>query len=52
MNNKIFWNTVKPFMTNKGTLTIDEIVIETENDVKIKLKEKNYVRYQSRRCCE
>ena len=52
MNNTIFWNTVKPFMKNKGTLTIDEIVIKTENDVKIKSKEKNYVRYQSRRCCK
>ena len=40
---KLFWNTVKPFMTNKGILTDDKIVIESENDVKIKSKEKNSV---------
>ena len=30
-------------MTNKGILTDDKIVIESENDVKIKSKEKNSV---------
>ena len=38
MSNKLFWNTVKPFMTNKGILTDDKIVIESVNDVKIKSK--------------
>ena len=38
MSNKLFWNTVKPFMTNKGILTDDKTVIESENDVKIKSK--------------
>ena len=40
MSNKLFWNTVKPIMTNKGILTDVEIVTESENDVKIKLKGK------------
>ena len=38
MSNKLFWNTVKPFMTNKGILNDDKIVIESENGVKIKSK--------------
>ena len=40
MSNKLFWNTVKASMTNEGILTDDKIVIERENDVKIKLKGK------------
>ena len=43
ISNKHFWNTVKPFITNKGILTDDKIVIETENDVKIRSKGKNSV---------
>ena len=38
MSNKLFQNTVKPFMTNKGILTVDKIVIERENDVKLNRK--------------
>ena len=38
MSNKLFWNTVKPFITNKGILNDDKIVIESENGVKIKSK--------------
>ena len=40
MNNKLFWNTVKLFLTNKGILTDDKIVIESENEPKIKPKGK------------
>ena len=36
MSNKLSWNAVKHFMTNKGILTDDKIAIESENDVKIK----------------
>ena len=43
MSNKLFWNTVKPFLTNKVILTDYKIVIESENHVKIKLKGKNFV---------
>ena len=38
MSNKLFWNIVKPSFINKGTLTDDKIVIESENDVKIERK--------------
>ena len=40
MSNKLFWNTVKLFLTNKGILTDDKIVIESENEPKIKPKGK------------
>ena len=33
MNNKKFWNTVKPFLTNKGVFSEDHINIRLENDV-------------------
>ena len=35
---KAFWNTVKPFMTNKGIQTNDNITIEVEKDEKIEVK--------------
>ena len=43
MSNKLFWNTVKPFMTNKGIISDDKIIIESENDVKIELKGRNEI---------
>ena len=43
MINKLFWNIVKPSMTNKGILTNDKIVIESEKDVKIKSKGKKHI---------
>ena len=43
MSNKLFWNTVKPFMTNKGILTDDKIVIESEYSVKVRSKGKKIV---------
>ena len=51
MSNKLFRNTVKLFMTNKGILTVDKIVIESENDVKLNRKE-NLCQYQNGRCCK
>ena len=50
MINKLFWNIVKPSMTNKGILTNDKMVIESEKDVKIKSKGKKHVQNQSVRC--
>ena len=32
-NNKKFWNTVKPFLTNKGFLTDDNISIKVNDDL-------------------
>ena len=32
-NNKKFWNTVKPFLTNKGFLTNDNIYIKVNDDL-------------------
>ena len=43
MINKLFWNIVKPSMTNKGILTNDKMVIESEKDVKIKSKGKKHI---------
>ena len=43
MINKLFWNIVKPSMTNKGILTNDKMVIESEKDVKIKSKGKKHM---------
>ena len=37
-NNKVFWNTVKPFLTNKRFLTNDNITLENEGEI-IKDKE-------------
>ena len=31
-NNKTFWNTIKPFLTNKGFLTSDVIWLTQENE--------------------
>ena len=49
MINKLFWNIVKPSMTNKGILTNDKIVIESEKDVKIKSKGKKHICTKSKR---
>ena len=38
MSNKLFWSIVKPSFINKGILTDEKIVIESENDVKIERK--------------
>ena len=37
MSNKSFWDTVKPFMTNKGIIANDQIKIENEETTKIKM---------------
>ena len=31
-NNKTYWNTIKPFLTNKGFLTSDSISLTKENE--------------------
>ena len=31
-DNKAFWNTIKPFLTNKGFLTSDSISLTQENE--------------------
>ena len=31
-NNKAYWNTIKPFLTNKGFLTSDSISLTEENE--------------------
>ena len=31
-NNKTFWNTINPFLTNKGSLTSDSISLTQENE--------------------
>ena len=38
-NSKSFWNAVKPFMTNKGTFSNDNIIIKTNREEKLKLKD-------------
>ena len=42
MSNKLFWNIVT-FMANRGIFTDEKIVIESENDVKVKSKGKHSV---------
>ena len=37
-SNKSFWNTVKPFISNKGTLSNDNIIIESADDINLKVK--------------
>ena len=37
---KSFWKTVKPFISTKGTLSSDNIIIEVPNNTKINIKEK------------
>ena len=37
-NNKAFWNTIKPFLTNKGFLTSDSISLTQENETIIDKK--------------
>ena len=32
-NNKAFWNTIKPFLTNKGFLTNENISLESEGQI-------------------
>ena len=36
---KSFWKTVKPFISTKGTLSSDNIIIEAPNDTTINIKE-------------
>ena len=36
---KCFWNTVKPFISNKGNLSSDDIIIEVPNDTTLTVKE-------------
>ena len=36
---KSFWKTVKPFISTKGTLSSDNIIIEAPNDTTINVKE-------------
>ena len=38
LSNKSFWNTVKPFISNKGTLSNDNIIIESADDITLKVK--------------
>ena len=38
VSNKSFWNTVKPFISNKGTLSNDNIIIESADDITLKVK--------------
>ena len=40
VNNRAFWNTVKPFLTNKGFLTNDNIVIKNNDEI---IKNKNEI---------
>ena len=42
---KSFWNTVKPFIRSKGTLSNDHIFIEAPNDTTLTIKEVNFVKY-------
>ena len=37
-NSKKFWNKVKPFITNKGEISNDNIIIKTQNEENIKVK--------------
>ena len=38
---KTFWNTVRPFITNKGTISDENIKIKAEENQNIKIKNKN-----------
>ena len=38
---KTFWNTARPFITNKGTTSDKNIKIKAEEDQNIKFKNKN-----------
>ena len=38
VSNKSFWNTVKSFISNKGTLSNDSIIIESADDITLKVK--------------
>ena len=38
---KTFWNTVRPFITNKGTVSNENITIKAEEKQKVKIKNKN-----------
>ena len=40
-SSKVFWNAVKPFMTNKGIRINDNITIEAEINEEIKIKGKD-----------
>ena len=49
-NNKAFWNTIKPFLTNKGPLTSDGILLTQENETMTDKKTKT--QYSLRKYCE
>ena len=38
VSNKSFWNTVEPFISNKGTLSNGNIIIESADDITLKVK--------------
>ena len=38
VSSKLFWNTVKPFISNKEALSNDSIIIESAEDITIKVK--------------
>ena len=38
---KTFWNTIRPFITNKGTISDENIKIKAEENQNIKIKNKN-----------
>ena len=38
VSSKSFWNTAKPFISNKGTLSNDNIIIESADDITLKVK--------------
>ena len=42
-SSKSFWNTVNPFIRNKGTLSSDNIIIKDPNDTTIVVKGGNLV---------
>ena len=39
--NKTFWNTVRPFIINKGKISDENIKIKAEENQNIKIKNKN-----------
>ena len=42
-SSKSFWNTVKPFISSKGALPINDIIIEAPNDITLTIKGGNLV---------
>ena len=49
--NKTFWNTVRPFITNKGTISDENIKIKAEENQNIKIKNKNKTNWLLYRFC-